>query len=728
MMNNRVAVIALFLGLIAFGSPSPGADGTRWWSHVSVLADDNLQGRDTGSEGHRKAAEYVAKEFARAGLKPAGVDGFIQPVKFRSKEIDESRTQLKLVGKAGAEPLMLGPDAIISLRIDPAPHVEADLVFVGYGLANGEAGHDDFQGLDVRGKVIVYLSGAPSTIAGPLAAHMQSAGERGDLLRKLGVVGTVVIQNPKNMDIPWERSSLARFMPSMSLAEESLDDYRGLSIGVGINPAKADKLFEGSGNTIAEILEAADSGRPLPHFTIPRRLDATVAVVRKDVVSENVAAILPGHDPVLKDEYVVFTAHLDHIGVGKPINGDPIYNGAMDNASGIAAMLDVAATLKEKGTKLRRSVLFVAVTGEEKGLLGSKFFANFPTVAPRSIVANINTDMFLPIFPMKRLTVYGIDESDLGDDASAVAKLLSVAPEADPEPKRNVFIRSDQYSFIRRGVPSIALKIGFAKGSPEEQLSKKWLSERYHAPSDDLNQPVDKTAAGEFDALVTQLLERVANRDKKPSWKDSSFFKRFANGPSSNQILFDGRSMDGWKKVESFKAGGVKVEDGSLVIETGGPMTSVVSTRTDLPTTDYEFSFEAKRTSGQDFFAAATFPVGSSFITLVNGGWGGSVTGLSSINGSDASENETRRFVKYQDNTWYRFKVHVTDDVIRCWIDEKEIFAVNYKGQSVKTRIETRTSQPLGFATYRSTGAIKSVQIRKLNTTEITANNQSAVE
>jgi Zn-dependent M28 family amino/carboxypeptidase len=526
-MTIRLIGIGLLVGLTAVPRDARASDGSRWWSHVEVLADDKLEGRDTGSEGHRKAAEYVAREFAKAGLKPAGLDGYIQPVKFRSKEIDEAHTRLSLVGKDGEQPLTLGPDAIVSLRIDPAPYVEADLVFVGHGLANAEAGHDDFSGLDVRGKVVVYLSGAPPTIAGPLAAHMQSAGERGDLLRKLGVVGTVVIQNPKNMDIPWERSSLARFMPSMSLADPALDDNRGLSIGIGINPAKADKLFDGSGHAIAEILDAADSGKPLPRFAIPKKLVASVAVNRKDVVSQNVAAILPGNDPALKSEYVVFSAHLDHIGVGKPINGDAIYNGAMDNASGVAAMLDVAAMLKEQGTKLRRSVLFVAVTGEEKGLLGSKFFANFPTVAPKSIVADINTDMFLPIFPMKRLTVYGIDESDLGDDASAVAKSLDIVPEPDPEPKRNVFIRSDQYSFIRRGVPSIALKVGFAKGSPEEQLSKKWLTERYHAPSDDLNQPVDKAAAGEFDALVARLLERVANRDNRPRWKDSSFFKRF---------------------------------------------------------------------------------------------------------------------------------------------------------------------------------------------------------
>ncbi len=189
-------------------------------------------------------------------------------------------------------------------------------------------------------------------------------------------------------------------------------------------------------------------------------------------------------------------------------------------------------------------------------------------------------------------------------------------------------------------------------------------------------------------------------------------------------VLFDGKSLDGWKKTESYKAGAVKVEDGAIVLEIGGPMSGVTSTRTDLPRTDYELRFEAKRLAGSDFFAAATFPVGKSYITLVNGGWGGSVTGLSSLNGSDASENETRRFVKYQDNVWYRFRVRVTDQVIRCWVDDKETIAVNYQDQQVGTRLETRASQPLGFASWRTAGAIREVTIRGLSPAEVAENNK----
>jgi len=523
-----VATIVAFLPISSSVRATSVPDGSRWWSHVRFLADDRLEGRNTGSEGHRKAATYVAEQFERMGLRPVGREGYFQTVKLQSKEIDESHSSLSLVRGTASQPLTLGQDAIIGLRGDAAPSIDAELVFAGYGLSIPEANHDDFKDLDVRGKVVMFLSGAPSSIPGPLAAHMQSPSERTALLKRLGAIGVASVANPKNMDIPWERSSLARFMPAMSLADPALDDTHGTKIGVAINPARADQWLSGTGHRFQEILAAADSDKPLPHFAVGANLKATVAVKRAELESQNVLAVLPGNDPRLKDEFVVFSAHLDHIGIGKPIKGDSIYNGAMDNASGVAALLEVGAMLKENGTRLRRSVIFAAVTGEEKGLLGSRYLANSTTIDPKNIVADINTDMFLPLFPFKALTVFGIDESDLGGDAIAVAKSLGIEPQSDPEPKRNRFIRSDQYSFIRRGIPSLALKLGYDKGSPEDQIVKKWLTERYHAPSDDLEQPVDMQAAAEFNNLVAKLLERIADRDERPRWKDTSFFKRFA--------------------------------------------------------------------------------------------------------------------------------------------------------------------------------------------------------
>jgi Zn-dependent M28 family amino/carboxypeptidase len=297
-----------------------------------------------------------------------------------------------------------------------------------------------------------------------------------------------------------------------------------------MNPAHADKLFAGTKLTFKDVLDAADSGKPVPRQALPARMKATVTVERSDVVSQNVAGVLRGSDPQRRNEYVVVSAHLDHLGIGGAINGDRIYNGAMDNASGIAAILEVAASLHDSGAKPARSILFVAVTAEEKGLLGSAYFAGHPTVPQSAIVANVNTDMFLPLFPMKTLMVLGLDESDLGGDIRAVAKDLGLGVQADPEPQRNRFVRSDQYSFIKVGVPALAMKVGYEPGSPEAATAAKWTAERYHAPSDDLDQPVDMSAAGKYVDVVRTLALRVANRADRPRWNESSFFKRFAKG------------------------------------------------------------------------------------------------------------------------------------------------------------------------------------------------------
>jgi Zn-dependent M28 family amino/carboxypeptidase len=224
----------------------------------------------------------------------------------------------------------------------------------------------------------------------------------------------------------------------------------------------------------------------------------------------------------------VLSAHLDHIGIGEPINGDRIYNGAMDNGSGSALVLDMAASFKKNPERLRRSILLVLVTGEEKGLLGSKYFAAHPTVAPKSIVADVNVDMFLPIVPLRLLTVLGLDDSDLGDRVREIAQSLGVRVQPDPEPLRNLFVRSDQYNFIRHGVPSVIMSVAPEPGSPEQKIFKDWLTQRYHAPSDDVDQPVDLAAAAKYEEIVRALLINVANGDHRPEWKPDSFFRRYA--------------------------------------------------------------------------------------------------------------------------------------------------------------------------------------------------------
>jgi Zn-dependent M28 family amino/carboxypeptidase len=523
LMRLTALTLTTVLALAVTSAEEPAA---QWWAHVVYLADDAMQGRDTGSPEHRKAAEYVADHFKRAGLGPGGTRGYLQPVSFRSRRIVEEQSSLVLVRPGGlVENVVLGDEATFSMRIEPTAAVNAPIVFAGYGLQVPEAKHDDLAGLDLTGKIVLHLTGGPSNVPGPLLAHYQSV--RWEYLKKAGALGVLSIQNPKGQDIPWDRSKLARFMPSLAIADPALDETLGQQVAVTLNPATAEKFFTGSGHAFKDLLALSNDGRVLPRFPIPASARVRVALDARALESDNVVGILRGTDPALRGEHVVLSAHLDHLGVGEPINGDRVYNGAMDNAAGIATLIETAATLAAKGG-LKRSVVFAAVTAEEKGLLGSRYFANRATVPADSIVANLNTDMFLPLFPMKTLVVQGLEESDLAGDLRRVARPLGIEVLTDPEPERNAFTRSDQYSFIKTGVPALSLKVGFLKGSAEHELVRKWRTERYHAPSDDLAQPVDRQAAEDFGKVYAAVVEAVANRATRPQWNADSFFKRFA--------------------------------------------------------------------------------------------------------------------------------------------------------------------------------------------------------
>jgi Zn-dependent M28 family amino/carboxypeptidase len=532
MLKKLLPIASLLVAISAFSQQAAPThfNGKTWWDYVKVLADDNMEGRETGSAGLRRAEAYIVDQLKLAGLQPAGTDGYYQPVKFQSRQIIEKDSSLALVRNGKVEPLTLGEDAFFNTRVDLAPELQAPLVFVGYGLSIPEKNYDDLSGLDLKGKVAVILSGSPADIPGPLASHYQSAAERWKTLHKAGAVGMIGIPNPVAMDIPWSRMSVNRVHPSMALADPEFNETEGEKLSLIFNPAKAEQLFEGSGHSFGEILNLAKDRKQLPRFPLTASIKVKAKLEKKDLESANVVAKLPGDDPELKNEYVVLSAHIDHLGIGEPINGDRIYNGAMDNASGSALLLDVAASLKKSPEKLKRSLLFIFVTGEEKGLLGSKYFAANPTVAPKSMVADINVDMFLPIVPLKILTVFGLAESDLGDTAREVAEAHGISVQPDPEPQRNIFIRSDQYNFIRHGIPALAMGVGFTPGSPEQKIFKDWLTQRYHAPSDDLNQPVDLSAAALYEEVIRGLMISVAQNPQRPQWKQDSFFRRYSQG------------------------------------------------------------------------------------------------------------------------------------------------------------------------------------------------------
>jgi hypothetical protein len=291
-------------------------DGKTWWAYIKVLADDNMEGRDTGSDGLRRAEAYIVEQLKMNGLEPAGSGGFYQPVKFESREIIEKDSSAALVRDGKSEPLTLGEDVYFGTRADLAPEVEAPLVFIGYGLKIPEQNYDDLAGLDLKGKVVVFFAGSTAETAAALSAHYQSAGERWKSLRAAGAIGWIAIPNPASMDIPWSRMTANRTHPSMVLADPQFNETDGLKLSLTVNPASAEKFFAGSGHTFAEIAALGKERKTLPRFPLAVSIQAKAKIEKTAVESANVIAKLPGSDPALKDEYVVLSAHVDHVGIG----------------------------------------------------------------------------------------------------------------------------------------------------------------------------------------------------------------------------------------------------------------------------------------------------------------------------------------------------------------------------------------------------------------------------
>ena len=497
---------------------------SQWWADISAIAGDSTEGRQTGSPGYERAADYVISRFRALGLQPKGVNGYRQPVHFEQQVVNQGGSTAALTGADGsAKPLRVGDDILISGRGAPAAKsVDAPLVFIGYGLHLPAQGHDDFAGLDLKGKIAVVISGGPADISGPIKSSARNSRNR--QLAAAGAIGVIGLTTPHQVEIPWTRAKLLAPQPAMYLADKALRETPDGFFSATIDPTQAERLFEGSGHGFDELAALADASKAVPTFALPLRLKASIKAERTLVTSHNLVAVLPGADRKLRGEYVAVSAHLDHLGVGASINGDTIYNGAMDDASGVASVLDIASRLKS-GHRPRRSVLFVIVTAEEKGLLGSRYFAKRPTVPKSAIVADLNFDMPLPFWPLKTVLVQGEGESSLGADARTVAARQGLRLVPDPLPDRNSFTRTDQFSFVREGIQALAFKFGFEKGTPEFQIEHDWRANRYHAPSDDLDQPgVLKDEAVKLDSYVAALALQVANGAKRPSWLPTSVF------------------------------------------------------------------------------------------------------------------------------------------------------------------------------------------------------------
>lgn len=527
-MTLRRTTMALMLPF-AFVAPALAQDarGDAWWAHVAYLASDELEGREAGSPGHEKAVQYVIGQFQALGLKPMGEDGFRQPVALTEQRVLMDRSSATLIGPDGETALSIPADIIPGGRGGPPPEmVDAPLVFAGYGLHLPEAGHDDFAGLDLNGKIVVVISGGPASISGALKSHARS--ERGGWLAKQGAVGMIELVTPGQVEIPWDRRMALAPRAAMYFSDPTMRETSTPFFSAQFDPAKSAMLFAGSGQDFATIAAAADASAAVPTFALATRLRASTASTQVDRLSTNVVAVMPGKGKLAK-EYVVLSAHIDGYGVGTPIRGDAIYNGALDNASGVASLIEIAKKLKADKAKPKRSILFAIVTGEEKGLLGARYFAKRPTVPKADIVADLNFDMALPIFKLTSVTPIGYDQSSLGKDAEAISAAMALPIVPDPFPNRNVFIRSDQYAFIREGIPALFFKYGFKAGTPEADVEKAWRANIYHSPFDDANQPVMPAETVKLNDYVAAVAMRVANAKARPAWNADSFFKRFAD-------------------------------------------------------------------------------------------------------------------------------------------------------------------------------------------------------
>lgn len=520
-MPSRLFAFALLV--VAVAAPLRAESrAERWWSHVATLADDAMEGRRSGTPGYQRAADYVAAQLASAGLKPGATDGWFQPVPLVEQKIHSDLSSAAIVSAGSRKALEIGRELLVAESGAPRNgQTDAPLLFAGYGFHLPMLGHDDLAGRDIKGAVIVTISGGPAAIPGTAQAHARRLLPR--LLMERGAAGLITIVTPKVREMPWERQAARAALPGFFLDGERRSGGRPF-FEAAIHHDLAEALFAGSGVAFADIATLADGGKPLPRVDLKTRIEATVKTETRPMAANNVVGVLPGSSKRLAGEYVVLSAHLDGLGIGQPVNGDAIYNGALDNAAGVATVIEIARRYQEKRIRPKRSMLFLLLAAEENGLQGSRHFAASPTVAHGSIVANLNLDMALPLWPLEGVLAIGAEESSLGGDAAMVAARRGYRLDADPFPERSSFVRSDHYNFVRTGIPALFLKFGFRAGSPQAAIERSFRATRYHAPSDDLSQPVLREEAVKFDDYVAALARRIANARHKPAWRTDSIF------------------------------------------------------------------------------------------------------------------------------------------------------------------------------------------------------------
>ena len=533
MSPSRVAlllIVSALYGCEPYPAPPPSAAAIRM--HMEFLAADALQGREAGTEGHRQAAEYVAGYFATLGLAPgAGDGGYLQQVPLLESRLVAGSAALGLFREGSVVNLEPGQDFVTAGGFGAQrDSLRAPLLFVGFGIQAPEYGHDDFAGVDPAGHILVQFTGAPPGFAHDERAYYSSGDAKQALAARLGALGILTIRTPVDAQrLTWDRVVRSAAGSAMRWLDSRGDPHEGhpqLAAGAMLSEEGAAQLFALAGHDL-EALFARHGEGATGAFVLGVEARFERRSTQRRVNSPNVLALLPGSDPALRGEYVLLTAHLDHLGSDPGAPGDAIYNGAYDNAAGVATLLEVAAAMTRATPAPRRSILFAAVTAEEKGLRGSDYLAHHPPVAIGRIVANINIDMPYLGFPIADVEGYGADHSSLHEALAETAAEHGLVLSPDRHPELVRLIRSDQYSFVRQHVPGLNLKPGatstdFSVDGADQVAA--YLREHYHAPSDELDLPFNQAAASRFAQVALALGLRVANADARPRWREDDFF------------------------------------------------------------------------------------------------------------------------------------------------------------------------------------------------------------
>ena len=529
------AILVVLFSIIALmahaSSPvdEPAYSPAALKAHVEFLADDLLEGRAIGTRGYELAARYVATRFDAAGLNPPAVGGRYQRVPLIGSRLSTTQPPKLVVG--GREFVHRSDVLMNASVLEASQAVEADVVFAGYCIDKPDQGSDDYAGLDVKGKIVACLQGFPKGMPSEIGAHLAS--RKTIMLQERGSIGLLTIRTLQSAKaFSWDR---ALEEPDRTSAWVQADgtafrEAPKIRFGGWLNTPAAEALFAGAPRTLADILAEADRAGGKPKgFALTPRVKFTRESEMTPFDSVNVLALLPGSDPALAGEVVLLMAHLDHLGMDPNRAGDKIFNGAMDNAAGVAVLLEVARAMAALPVKPKRPILFAAVTGEESGLLGSQYLARNPAVANATVVAVVALDMPILLYDFTDVIVFGAEQSTLGPIIARATQRVGIQSSPDPMPEQGGFTRSDHYSFVKEGVPGVHLMTGFANGG--EKIFRDYLATHYHRPSDQLDLPFNWDAAAKFARLNDLIAREIANQPARPLWyRDSLFGITYAPG------------------------------------------------------------------------------------------------------------------------------------------------------------------------------------------------------